>query len=179
MASAGVRALQLRAPSLADAEVHDLARRIRQGFPPPGLLFVNSRPDVALAVQADGVHLPSRGLPIAAVSRRFGQRLLVGRSTHAPEEVDAARRDGADFVLFGPVWATPGKSRPAGVDALRRAVSFGLPVYAVGGVGVERLAEVAAAGAVGAAGIRLFQDPISLTAAVRIAAECFVPRRTS
>lgn len=178
MASAGVRALQVRAKSLADGELYELAGRARQAFPAPGLLFVNGRPDIAMAAQADGVHLPSRGLPVAAVRRRFGEQLLVGRSIHAPEEAEAAQRDGADFVVFGPVWASPGKPRPAGLASLRKAVSFGLPVYAVGGVGVEQLAEVAAAGAVGAAGIRLFQDPALLEAAVRAAAQYFETPRT-
>jgi thiamine-phosphate pyrophosphorylase len=178
MASAGVGALQVRAKSLADRELLDLAGRMRLQFPAPRLLFVNGRPDVAVAIGADGVQLPATGLPVAAVRRRFGAELLLGRSTHTPEEVEAARRDGADFVLFGPVWSSPGKSRPAGIEALRRAAAFGLPVYAVGGISVERLAEVAAAGAVGAAGIRLFQDPVSLVTAVAVATQCFAPQRT-
>ena len=176
LATAGVDAVQVREKHLDDRSLFELARQARKMLPPEVRLLINGRADVALAVGADGVHLPSSGLPVAALRRRFGRRLLLGRSTHAPEEVVAAREDGADYVTFGPVYTTPSKvayGPPPGLDGLRRAVATGLPVLALGGVDASRLEEVAAAGAHGAAGIRAFQDPETLAGMVRTARELF------
>jgi thiamine-phosphate pyrophosphorylase len=101
---------------------------------------------------------------------------VIGVSTHGIAEVEAARRAGADYVTFGPVYPTPSKAGygpPAGLDALRRAAAVGLPVLALGGVTPERLPELAAAGAAGAAGIRCFADEASLAAMVAGAAKAF------
>jgi thiamine-phosphate pyrophosphorylase len=160
LAAAGVDALQLREKRLDDLSLWQLARRARAALPPPAVLLVNGRADLALAAGADGVHLPADGVPAGAVRARFGSGLLIGVSTHRPEEVERARRDGADYVVFGPVYPTPAKAgfgKPAGPRALARAAALGIPVYALGGVTLERFAEVAAAGAAGVAGIRLFQ----------------------
>jgi thiamine-phosphate pyrophosphorylase len=176
LAAAGVDAVQLREKDLDDADLYALAHRARALLPPSIALLINGRPDVALAAAADGVHLPAAGLPAEAVRRRWGGRLTIGVSTHAPEEVEAARRAGADYVVFGPVYPTPSKARcgpPAGLDGLRRAAAAGLPVLALGGVGADRLAELAAAGASGAAGIRCFLDGESVEAMVRAAAQVF------
>lgn len=176
VAAAGVDAVQLREKHLDDRSVFELARRTRERLPPEVRLLINARADVALAVGAEGVHLPAAGLPVAALRRRFRARLRIGRSTHAPEEVAAAREDGADYVTFGPVYPTPSKAAygpPPGLEGLRRAVATGLPVIALGGVDPARLEEVAAAGAAGAAGIRAFRDPDTLTEMVRRAREVF------
>jgi thiamine-phosphate pyrophosphorylase len=176
LAAAGVDGLELREKDLDDRALYDLARLARRRFPPPARLLVNGRLDVALAAGADGVHLPADGVPVAPLRRRFGPRLLLGLSTHRVEEVVAAREAGADYVTFGPVYPTPGKERygaPPGLGALARAAAAGIPVYALGGVTLERLAEVAAAGAAGAAGIRLFQEVSRLPELVRAAALAF------
>lgn|GEM_PF-254282 len=160
LAAAGVDALQLREKHLDDRSFYQLARSARAALPAPALLLVNGRADVALAAGADGVHLPADGVPATAVRARFGGGLLIGVSTHRLEEVERARRDGADYVVFGPVYPTPAKAgygAPAGPRALARAAALGIPVYALGGVTLDRFAEVAAAGAAGVAGIRLFQ----------------------
>ena len=160
LAAAGVDALQLREKHLDDLSLCQLARSARAAFPPPAVLLVNGRADVALAAGADGVHLPADGVPAGAARARFGSGLLIGVSTHRFAEVERARRDGADYVVFGPVYPTPAKAgygAPAGTRALARAAALGIPVYALGGVTLERFAEVAAAGAAGVAGIRLFQ----------------------
>jgi len=188
---AGVGAVQIREKDLDDRALFELVRRARSLLPPSTRLLVNGRLDIALAAGADGVHLPANGVPLAALRRRFGPGILLGCSTHRPEEVAAARRDGADYVTFGPVYPTPGKERygtPPGIAGLAALVSelarnggAVLPVYALGGVTLRRLAEVAAAGAAGAAGIRLFQDPDGLpplVAAAKAAFEKDVTRRT-
>lgn len=154
-----VDAVQLRDKSASDRDLHEAALGLRMALPSEVLLIVNRRPDIALAAGADGVHLPGNGLPTRHVRRAFGDDLLIGRSTHSPDEVRRAAREGADYVLFGPVYETPAKLRfgpPQGLDKLREAVEIGLPVLAVGGITVERLDEVRVAGAHGAAAIRLF-----------------------
>lgn len=178
LAAAGIDGLQLREKDLCDGPLLRLARAVRAALPAAGgmCLLVNGRADVALAAGAHGVHLPSAGLPVGPLRHRFGPGLLLGRSTHRLEEVEEAAAAGADYVTFGPVYATPSKARygpPPGLDALRRACSVGLPVYALGGVTLERLAAVAAAGAAGAAGIRIFQRIEDLPALVRQARRCF------
>jgi thiamine-phosphate pyrophosphorylase len=137
-----------------------LALEARAAF--RGSLLVNSRADLALACGAAGVHLPADGLPAAALRRIFGRRLLLGCSTHHLQEVERAQREGADYVTFGPIYETPSKARfgpPVGLPALRRATAIGLPVYALGGVTLERFGELAEAGAAGVAAIRLFVAP--------------------
>jgi thiamine-phosphate pyrophosphorylase len=161
LAAAGIGALQLREKDLDDRPLLELARAARAALPPPAAVLVNGRLDVALAAGADGAHLPADGVPLDAVRRRFGPRVLLGRSTHRVEEVERALQDGADYVTFGPVWPTPSKARygpPRGLEELARATAVGIPVYALGGVMLSRFGEAAAAGAAGVAGIRLFQE---------------------
>src|SRR5205085_4034186 len=97
-------------------------------------LLVNDRADVALATGADGVHLPAGGLPAAEARKLLGPRALIGASCHSLAEVRAASAGGADFAVFGPVWATPGKGPPLGLQALAEAARADLPLFALGGV---------------------------------------------
>src|SRR5439155_777759 len=104
----GSAAVQLRQPAIAPRELLERARALRRicdRFAAP--LLVNDRADVALAAGADGVHLPTRGLP-PGDARSLGLR-LVGVSVHSPDDVARASRDGADFAVFAPVYETPGK----------------------------------------------------------------------
>lgn len=171
-------AVQIREKDLDDRALYGLARLARAALPPPTRLLVNGRLDIALAALAntDGAHLPADGPPAAALRARFGPGVLLGVSTHHVEEVERAHRDGADYATFGPVYATPSKARfgpPLGLDALRRATAVGLPVYALGGVTLERLGEIAQAGAAGVAGIRLFQPPFDLETVLRSVRQSF------
>ena len=121
-------------------------RAARRAAPATALL-INGRADVALAAGCAGVHLTSHGLPAAALRRRFGRALLIGCSTHRPEEVEAARQNGADYAIFGPVFATPSKAAfgpPPGLDGLARAVGHGLPVIAIGGIDPGRVPPISA-----------------------------------
>ncbi|HKV07693.1 MAG TPA: thiamine phosphate synthase [Thermoanaerobaculia bacterium] len=176
LAAAGVDALQIREKDLEDRDLYGLTRLARSLLPPGTLLLVNGRVDVALAAGANGAHLPADGVPLAPLRHRFGTGVILGRSTHSVPEVEQAMRDGADHVTFGPVYPTPSKERfgpPVGLDALARAAAVGIPVYALGGVTLERFEEVALAGAKGVAGIRLFQNPQTLPEVVRAARELF------
>ena len=118
--------------------------------PVPTKVIVNQRADVALAAGADGVHLPSDS------PRETLPKLLVVRSCHTLEDI---RNTGADFVTFGPVFQSPGKGTPTGLQALRAACELGKSVFALGGVTWDNAAACLDAGAVGIAGIRLFQNP--------------------
>lgn len=165
-----VDGVQLREKHLADREQLELAVRCRSAT--GSMLLMNGRPDIALAAGCEGVHLTSTGLPTQAVRAAFGDRLLIGRSTHHPDEVLAARQDGADYVVFGPVFPTPSKAAygsPPGLPGLRQATQHGLPVIAIGGIGPEQMPVVASAGASGVAGIRAFQDLTQLNAMAAIA----------
>jgi thiamine-phosphate pyrophosphorylase len=176
LAAAGVDAVQLREKSLDDRALHALAALARSALPPPVRLLVNGRADIALAAGADGVHLPAGGVPAGALRVRFGADLLIGVSTHRLDEVEEARLAGADYVVFGPVYETPGKSghwAPVGPQGLARAAAFEIPVYALGGVTLERFEEVAAAGAAGVGAIRLFQRVDELERVVEAARERF------
>src|SRR4051794_14197839 len=107
--------------TLAVIEVRDNEMRKRL----PIKIFVNSRADLALATGADGVHLPSDA------PRQTLPGLLTFRSCHTLDEV---RTSNADFVTFGPIFETPGKGEPLGLDMLKTACQLGKPVYALGGV---------------------------------------------
>lgn len=164
-------AVQIREKQLDDRALLGLTLSARAALPPPAVVLVNGRLDIALAAGADGAHLPGDGVPIAPLRRRFGPGIILGRSTHSVEEVERAMRDGADYVTFGPVYATPSKQRygpPKGIEELARAAAVGIPVYALGGVTLARFEELAAAGAAGAAAIRLFQGT-DLVEAINIA----------
>jgi thiamine-phosphate pyrophosphorylase len=113
-------------------------------------ILVNSRADVALAAGADGVHLPGNA-PVQVLPG-----LLIARSCHTLDEV---RETTADFVTFGPVFASPGKGTPVGLEALREACGLGKTVYALGGLDWDNAMDCMDAGAAGIAGIRLFQEP--------------------
>jgi thiamine-phosphate pyrophosphorylase len=173
LGSAGIGALQIREKDLEDRPLWDLTRQARAILPLPARVLVNGRLDVALAAGADGVHLPSDGVPVSALRERFGPGVLIGRSTHRVEEVKRARDEGADYVTFGPVYATPSKGPPVGLAELERAVETGPPVFALGGVTLPRFGELARAGAAGVAAIRLFQNVPDLAEVAQSAREQF------
>lgn len=151
----GVRAVQLREKDLSARDLYPLARELRAVTRRAGArLLINDRVDVALAVEADGVHLGGGSLPVKAARHILGPGRLIGVSTHAVAEVQAARADGADFATFGPVFFTPSKAAfgaPVGLERLRAACAGPLPIFALGGVTDERVPDLLAAGAAGVA----------------------------
>jgi len=134
-------------------------------------VLVNDRLDVAFAVNAAGVHLGEKGLPVSAArrlakERSIGREFLVGVSRHSVEGALEAERAGADYVMFGPVFATPSKAefgQPQGLQRLRDACErLKIPVLAIGGITEQNAWECFAAGAQGIAAIRLFQNAKNL-----------------
>ena len=143
----GVRAVQLREKDLSPRELLPLARELRQltrEF--DARLLINDRIDLAMAVEADGVHLGGGSLPVTEARALLGPQRLIGVSTHHPGEIAAAARDGADFVTFGPVYFTPSKAAygaPVGLEQLSESCANApLPVFALGGVTAERVPEL-------------------------------------
>jgi len=116
-------------------------------------LIINDRADVALALAGAGAHLPASGLPVAAARALLGPDRLLGRSVHSIGEAVAAQQEGADYVIFGPVYETASKKPygpPQGLAKLMEtAAGVDIPVYAIGGIVPERAGEVRAAGAAG------------------------------
>ena len=165
--AAGVEWIQIREKDLSARALFELVEAACElpnphGSPNGTRFIVNTRADVALAAGAAGVHLPS-GSPPARVWRRTGSLtdLLIGVSCHSLEEVQAAEDDGADYALFGPVFAPLSKSGldPKGLDALARATAaVRIPVLALGGVTRANTAACISAGAAGVAAISMFQS---------------------
>ena len=167
----GARAVQLREKDLPPRELYPLALEMRQLTQVYGArLLINDRVDVALAVNADGVHLTTTSLPASIARQVLGPGRLIGVSTHTHAEAQAAVEEGADFVVFGPVFFTPSKApygQPVGLDALRavRAVVKS-PILAIGGIKPTNLDQVLAAGADGIAVISAIisaDDPTAAT----------------
>ena len=154
----GADAVQLRRKGDQGLETLRLAEACREVTATAGVLFlVDDRVDVAMAVDADGVHLGQDDLPVAAARRLWPQR-IVGRSTHSLGQALAAWREGADYIGVGPVYATPTKPGrpPVGVELIRGVaeVGLGIPWVAIGGIDASNASAVVAAGAPALAVVR-------------------------
>jgi thiamine-phosphate pyrophosphorylase len=167
----GARALQLREKDLAPRDLLPLAQEMRRLTQVYGArLLINDRIDVALAVNADGVHLTTTSLPVDVARQLLGPNRLLGVSTHSRAEAQVAAEGGADFIVFGPVFFTPSKApygEPVGLEALRDAcAAVALPILAIGGIKKVNLDQVVAAGANGIAVISAViaaDDPMAAT----------------
>jgi thiamine-phosphate pyrophosphorylase len=149
----GVKAVQLREKDLGTRELLKLAYKLRQlTMKHDARLFINDRVDIALAVDADGVHLGARSMPPYAV-RRFAWKLIIGVSTHSLEEAEKAEKFGADFITLGPVFETPSKLKygaPLGLETLEAVTKkLSIPVFAIGGIRQHNLKDVLDRGAYG------------------------------
>jgi thiamine-phosphate pyrophosphorylase len=120
-------------------------------------ILVNGRADIALVAKAHGVHLPSESIPPSEWRRILPPGFLIGISCHSTVEIREA--EAANLIVYGPVFASPGKGFGVGLDALRIATgSTRIPVFALGGITLENAQSCINAGAAGIAAIRLFQE---------------------
>lgn len=164
----GVDVIQLRDKHAPDGALRAAGGLFREAAAAAGALFIlNDRPDLVEELGADGVHVGQEDTPVAEARAEAGEGALVGLSTHAPEQLDAALRASAparpDYVSIGPVWETPTKpGRPAaGIDYVRYAAGHDdpeLPWFAIGSIDTSNVAEVVAAGARRVVVVRAIRD---------------------
>jgi thiamine-phosphate pyrophosphorylase len=156
----GVDVVQLRCKDAADDDVLVAAERFRRACTAHGALFiVNDRPDLAVAADADGVHVGQDDISVADARALVGEERLIGLSTHSAAQVDAA--SGVDYIGVGPVHETPTKAgRPAvGLELVRYAAAHArVPFFAIGGIHTTNVAAVRAAGAERIAVVRALVD---------------------
>ncbi len=149
VAPPGTVALQLREKDLSARALYELALRLRAVCSRAGApLIVNDRVDVAIAADADGVHLPADSIGVSMARKLLGPNRLIGVSTHSPPNVAGAAREGADFAVFGPVFdpvSKPAAGSAWGASGLRAACGAGaIPVFALGGITPDRTRELLA-----------------------------------
>ena len=161
--AAQVDYVQVREKDLPARHLLRLVEDCLRGKPETGRtrLLVNSRADVAVAAQADGVHFSFASVPLAEIRNRLPAPQTIGVSCHNEREAEEAGKAEVDYLLLGPVFATPSKPDvvPLGTERFHRICrSASLPVFALGGVDRSNASDCVAAGAKGIAGIRLFQN---------------------
>lgn len=161
--AAGVNWIQIREKDLSASALVELTRRVVDAVSTGSArVAVNDRFDVALAARAHGVHLTTRSMSPAVVRSVVNGRLVVGVSTHSEAEALAAVESGADYIVCGPVFATPSKAgfgAPLGAGEVARIAGLvGMPVLAIGGVDMETAGEAMRDPVAGIAAIRLFQE---------------------
>jgi len=154
--AAGVRWVQYREKSLTRRARYEEAVRLRLLTRETGAaLIINDELDLAVAVEADGLHLGQEDLPLPVARRWLGAGRLIGVSTHTVDEARRAIDEGADYIAVGPIFATTTKAAarpPVGCDAVRRVRAMtGIPLVAIGGITPENVGETIRAGAAGAA----------------------------
>ena len=166
----GVDAIQLRDRRATGGPLLAAARVLRAlTYNRDAVLLVNERVDVALASDADGLHLPAASWPIAAARAVLGPKPWIGRSTHGAAEAAEAAAAGADYVVLGPIFATPSKTDhgpPLGMAAVEAAHAT-VPLVAIGGVTADRVPALRAAGAHGVGVLRAILDADHPAAAAR------------
>lgn len=169
---AGVRWIQIREKSIDDLDFYEIVRSAVASLPAKVKLFVNDRPDIALACTADGVHLGDRDLPLEAARRIAGHTpLLIGYSTHSLEEaLEISKHASVDYVAIGPIFPSPTKMvrPPLGMEViteLRRETEK--PIVAIGGIHAGNIASVLQSGADAAAVISALYRGSSIAENVR------------
>ncbi len=159
----GIRMVQLREKEISGLEYYKRALKVREITAQYGaLLFINDRVDIALAVSADGVHLPEKGLPPSVV-KKIKKELMVGYSAHNLEQALYAEREGADFITLSPIFPTKShpEAKPIGLELLKEVSQrVSMPVYALGGIEWDKIKLCYKNGAYGIGGIGLFFDHV-------------------
>jgi thiamine-phosphate pyrophosphorylase len=151
LVAGGIDLLQLRAKNQSPAEIEKLAIELRPLLSERAVpLIINDHPQIARNVLADGVHLGQDDLPIAEARKVVGPECAVGKSTHSIDQAIRAFNDGADYIGFGPIFATPTKPDypPIGLNDIAKVhESVRIPIFCIGGIKLDNLAKVIEAGA--------------------------------
>jgi len=161
----GVKGIQLREKDLGGGELFHLAERIKALCDAHHASFlINDRVDVAMAVDADGVHLGGASIPVRTARKLMGDNKLIGVSTHSLKEAEESEQAGADFLAFGPVYFTSSKApygEPQGLGPLKKVMEkISIPVYAIGGIKADNIGDVKATGV---RGVSLISAIVSAT----------------
>jgi len=155
----GVRMIQLREKDLTGKELYELALQVRElTLKYKALLLLNERADIAVAVEADGIHLPENSIPPSAVRKVFPE-MIIGYSAHSLESALYAQKEGADFITLSPIFKTSShpEAKPIGIEELKRiSEEVNIPIYALGGVNLGKVELCLKKGAYGIAGITMF-----------------------
>jgi thiamine-phosphate pyrophosphorylase len=149
MIKGGIDLIQLRAKQSSVAEIVDLAARLHP-LTTSTPLIVNDHAAVAAKVPVEGVHVGQDDDAIATAREKAGRPIIVGKSTHSVEQAIAAQGEGADYIGFGPIFATPTKPEyaPVGLSDIRRVhAEVTLPIFCIGGIHIDNLQQVIDAGA--------------------------------
>jgi thiamine-phosphate pyrophosphorylase len=151
MIGGGVDLIQLRAKAFPSAEIAKIAARVHGSTLRRGVsLVINDHPEIARIVPAEGVHVGQDDLPIASVREIAGPNCVVGKSTHSVDQAIRAFYEGADYIGFGPIFATPTKPDypPVGLEEIRKVHdAVHIPIFCIGGIKLDNLPEVIEAGA--------------------------------
>lgn len=152
----GATIVQLRAKKLADRDFYSLALNIKEALSPCSIPFIiDDRVDIALAVNADGVHLGQKDLPVPTARQILGPHKIIGLTANKLEEAEKGEKEGADYLGIGPVFPTATKENPAPVIGPEKLKIFTarvkIPVVAIGGINPDRAVEIKRAGASGIA----------------------------
>ncbi|MFL6583196.1 MAG: thiamine phosphate synthase [Chthoniobacterales bacterium] len=147
----GVDMLQLRAKNCPPAEIEQVARELHTYTQPRNVpLIINDHPQIARMIAAEGVHLGQGDMPVAAARAIIGESCVTGKSTHSIEQAVRAENEGADYIGFGPLFATPTKPdyAPIGLAGIREVhEKVSIPIFCIGGINLDNLQQVIDAGA--------------------------------
>lgn len=170
----GVDLLQVRAKDASDAVVLEMTRAALAACRPAGVpVIVNDCPDLAVAADADGVHVGQDDLAVAEARRRIGRDRILGKSTHSFEQAVAAQAEDVDYFAVGPIFATPTKPTyvPVGLELVRRVAPVASkPFFCIGGIKSDNAGRVLAAGGRGivvVSGILQASNPTSACRALK------------
>jgi thiamine-phosphate pyrophosphorylase len=166
-AKCGVRLFQYRNKTDSMLDCYHKGMPLRKATADVDATFiVNDRCDLALALEADGVHLGQDDLPLELARQILGEKKIIGVSTNRPEEVEAATKEGADYIGFGPIFPTKTKADHApvvGITGLRQVRSLTtLPIFAIGGITLESVPAIQQAGGNGVAVVSVVYNSVNL-----------------
>lgn len=151
MIEGGVDLIQLRAKEKSVDEISEIATRLHEITSPSSIpLVVNDYPEVAARVPVEGVHVGQDDDPISVARNKAGHQIIVGKSTHSQEQAIAAQAEGADYIGFGPIFATPTKPDypPIGMHLIKPVhTAVTIPIFCIGGIKIDNLEKVIASGA--------------------------------